>query len=657
MAYNQKVEAFREEEYPMMRGKTYLDHAGTTIYAKSLIEKFSSEMVGNLFGNPHSASAPAQLSGFVVDSVREKALRFLGADPAHFDLVFTANATAAIKLVAESFRDLALESSTSGSFWYGYHKDAHTSLVGPREHTHGQHHCFTSDQEVEDWLLGHRSLPGRRDDDEKPGIFAFPGQSNMTGRRLPLSWSSKLRRSTRISHQNTYSLLDAAGLATTTQLDFSDPEAAPDFTVLSFYKIFGFPDLGALIVRRKSAHILTWRKYFGGGTVSSLTVLHEASYHRKDATIHDGLEDGTLPFHSIMALGCAIDVHRDLYGSMENISKHTMLLTRRLYEGLSNLRHSNSRPVCEIYHDATNGHPYTDATTQGATIAFNILRPDGSYVSYSTVEQLANRKDIYVRAGGLCNPGGIASYLKVAPWHFKRAWSAGHRCSESDNTEIINGKPTGVVRASLGAMSILSDVDRFLAFMRDTFVDDPDVRPGEQTVIATAPTRHKSPSSRSPGVVNPVVVNVPGNWPIRKLFPINTKLKRDFRDPPLRRHETRDCEMNLDRPRTSYSTSYHSPAHHLSTGSNDSAIVMSTMEGKYWDEISRRGGGYDESWLPKRERRQSDEKDGGGGGGEKCKGDPSQPTEHKGKRPEKTLSKAKSFWGLNRVVKGRSKGC
>lgn len=126
------------------------------------------------------------------DDVREKTLRFLGADPEHFDLVFTANATAAIKLVADSFRDLA----APGTFWYGeysrssfhlshmrttfpvsctgnstpfshrglhslptrltlfvgYHKDAHTSLVGVRELTAGTHHCFSNDREIEEWL-------------------------------------------------------------------------------------------------------------------------------------------------------------------------------------------------------------------------------------------------------------------------------------------------------------------------------------------------------------------------------------------------------------------------------------------------------------------------------------------------------------------------
>jgi len=120
-------------DYKYLTGKVYLDHGGTTIYARSLIEQFSRKMISNLYGNPHSASEPAKLSSRVVDEVRLAALDFFGADPEHFDLVFTANATASIKLVAESFRDLAADNSASGKFWYGYHKDAHTSLVGVRE--------------------------------------------------------------------------------------------------------------------------------------------------------------------------------------------------------------------------------------------------------------------------------------------------------------------------------------------------------------------------------------------------------------------------------------------------------------------------------------------------------------------------------------------
>jgi len=420
----------------------------------------------------------------MVDSIREKTLRFFKADPEYFDLVFTANATAAIKLVGECFRDLAEQSSTSGKFWYGYHKDAHTSIVGVREFSKGNHHCFTSDQEVEKWLAEGSSIPSRSSDDGfTPGLFAYPGQSNMTGRRLPLSWCKKLRASTSPALQNTYSILDAAALATTTQVDLSDHEAAPDFTAVSFYKIFGFPDLGALIVRRRSGHILSWRHFFGGGTVNGLTVLHDAYVIRKDASIHEFLEDGTLPFHSILALGCAIDVHKELYGSMKAISRHTLFLARRLYTGMSNLRHLNGRPICSIYIDDT-GIPYTDPAKQGATIAFNVMAADGHYIGWKTVEELANNNKIYLRAGGLCNPGGIAGYLKIEPWQFKRAWSAGYHCGDGGELQVINGKPTGVIRASLGAMNTVSDVDTLIAFLAATFVAKAPVKSAGQSLAA-----------------------------------------------------------------------------------------------------------------------------------------------------------------------------
>lgn len=138
-------------------------------------------MSSSLLGNPHSANEPAKLSGDMVDAVRLKALNFLGADPAHFDLVFVANATAAIKLVADSFRDLA-EQTKDGRFWYGYHRDAHTSLVGVRELAgQGNGRCFESDKQVETWLDGDAmGYQGGL------GLFAWPGQSNLTGRRLDL---------------------------------------------------------------------------------------------------------------------------------------------------------------------------------------------------------------------------------------------------------------------------------------------------------------------------------------------------------------------------------------------------------------------------------------------------------------------------------------
>ena len=402
----------------------YLDHSGATIYARSTVEAFASKMMSGLYGNPHSANEPAKASGDAVDEIREQTLRFFGADPKHYDLVFVANATAGIKMVADSFRDLA-EKTRTGTFWHGYHKEAHTSLVGVREYTNGDHHCFETDEEVASWLENPASsrVVNRRNTTGL-GLLAFPGQSNLNGRRLPLAWLKHLRESKAL--QNTYSLFDAAALAMTSPLDhiFADPASAPDFTCVSFYKIFGFPDLGGLIVRKHSGHILALRKYFGGGTVNMVSVIgsswHESKVLDSNAgreggpALHEALEDGTLPFHSILALGEAIAVHERLYGSMANVSRHTTALVRGMYDGMRALRHPNGRPLCHIYSD---DEAFGDPTRQGATVAFNIFRQDGTYVPYSTVERMANEKGIYIRSGGKQAPvpASLTFFLDTLP--------------------------------------------------------------------------------------------------------------------------------------------------------------------------------------------------------------------------------------------------
>ena len=473
VGYNSEVDRIRGIEFPMLQGTfeevhilrdrlkypagaTYLDHAGTTLYPKSLVDAFSKDMMSNLLGNPHSASSSSQLSTCRIEDVRLRVLRFFNADPDHFDLVFVANATAGIKAVMEGFRE------QEHGFWYGYHKDAHTSLVGVREAAKGSHRCFGSDNEVEEWLdKGIDPVPGNH----SMGLFAYPAQSNMNGKRLPLSWTSQLRSSKHGAH--VYSLLDAAAMVSTSPLDLSDTSKAPDFTVLSFYKMFGFPDIGALIVRNESASVLQRRSYFGGGTVEMVSCGIESWHIQKDGYLHEKLEDGTLPVHSIIALDSALDVYERLFGSPERVALHTGILAEQLYHKLTALRHHNGSKVCQIYQDPSSS--YRDHKSQGPIIAFNLRDRTGGWVSNMEVEKLANIRNIHLRSGGLCNPGGIASALDLAPWEVKRNFSAGHRCgNESDS---IGGKPTGMLRISLGAMSNMQDVKTFVEFVEEFFVD------------------------------------------------------------------------------------------------------------------------------------------------------------------------------------------
>ena len=192
-------------------------------------------------------------------------------------------------------------------------------------------------------------------------------------------------------------------------------------------------------------------------------------------SLHDQLEDGTLPFHAILALDAGLDTHARLYGSMSHVSAHTNALMSNLHAQLSALRHSNGAPAAVIY--GSPAFDFKNTKRQGATVAFNLLTPSGGLISYLQVEAALNAQRVYVRSGGLCNPGGIAISLNLKYWEMKRAWSQGHRCGggvarDGSGTEIVGGKATGVVRASLGAMSTWADCARLVEVITELYVDN-----------------------------------------------------------------------------------------------------------------------------------------------------------------------------------------
>ncbi|KAL8946808.1 MAG: hypothetical protein Q9222_006846 [Ikaeria aurantiellina] len=468
------------------KGTTYLDHAGSTTYPRSLIKEYGRVMDSHLFGNPHSQSPSSLLSTGTVETARRRMLNFFHADPDHFDLVFVANATAAIKLVVDGVSG----SASQRGFWYGYHADSHTSLVGPRELATAGSRCFFRDTEVSQWFSESLPLQGSRPDlhdKENIGLFAYPAQSNMNGRRLPLDWPGQVRRATAQANREVYSLLDAAAFVATAQLDLSDHLNAPDFTALSFYKIFGFPDLGALIVRKDAGHVLLRRKYFGGGTVDMVINGADDVWHAtKQGAIHEALEDGTPAFHSITALHYALDVHTRLYGCMKNVSRHTGLLAAALHGQMSSLTHSNGQAVCTIYTDANSD--YQNSKVQGPTIAFNLQTSSGTWIGKSDFERLATLNGIQLRTGGVCNPGGIAAHLQLSPKEMRQNFAEGLRCG--NDFDEMNGKPTGIIRVSFGAMSSIKEVVHFMQFM-NIFIDK-----GNNRQMGTQPMIHPSKSSR-----------------------------------------------------------------------------------------------------------------------------------------------------------------
>ena len=99
------IDALRSEEFSRLdqRGHTYLDYTGAGLYAASQVRRHGARLVNELFGNPHSNSPPAAWSTEQIESCRRHVLRFFNAAPDEYIVVFTANATHALKLVGEAY--------------------------------------------------------------------------------------------------------------------------------------------------------------------------------------------------------------------------------------------------------------------------------------------------------------------------------------------------------------------------------------------------------------------------------------------------------------------------------------------------------------------------------------------------------------------------
>ncbi|CDW55660.1 molybdenum cofactor sulfurase [Trichuris trichiura] len=414
---------------------TYLDHAATTEYTDEQIQAFLNDLTLNRFGNPHSLNSRGLLTSSRVDQMRQKILNHFGTTSEHYAVVFTSNCSAALKIVAESF-NWSPKSVGSGPLfnntWYQsvrmgepcfiYLQDNHTSVVGMRVHAFMQN--------VAVYAVDEKALTS----------------TNFCGRRYPLKWCS-------LGPQRWYTCLDAAALAPTCQ--FSLGANGPDFVTISFYKMFGFPTgIGALLVLRKSAHVLQ-RPYFGGGTPRD--EIEKRQFQKYFFLLR--FEDGTLAYQLVIALKHGFDAIEKA-GGIARIGQRVFQLANRAYDGLLSLRHYNGSKVAHIYCESKFRSPLE----QGGTVAFNLLRSDGRWVGFSEVDRMAGAYDIQLRTGCFCNQGACQLALGLTD-----SQEGIKRCG--DQVDVLNGHPLGAVRISFGWTSVEDDVSRFLSFIEECFVE------------------------------------------------------------------------------------------------------------------------------------------------------------------------------------------
>lgn len=466
--YGDQIDNIRKD-FAHLKGGTYLDHAGATLYSESQLRNVLKDLTTNIYGNPHSHSPSGHLSSKRTEEVRKSILEMFNTSPSQYSVIFTSGCSAALKIVGECFP------WNKESHFY-HLTENHNSVLGIREYA-AQHRATIhpiSPIELPSYIESVRS----QENDLGNSLLALPAENNFSGTKTSLQFLKKLKENSNGSKCRV--LLDAAAFVGTARLDLTEYPA--DFVTISFYKMFGYPTgIGALIVKNDAAKLLR-KTYFGGGTVAA--ALSTEQYHVFRSGISEKFEDGTASFLSIASLKYGLDIIKDL--NIENITSHTHSLIQHLYTEMKGLFHENGKPVCVVYGD----HHLNDSAKQGPILAFNLLRPNGQWVGYNEVEQLATLSNIHLRTGCFCNPGSCHSYLNLSNEEVKKNLEAGHICW--DDKDIMNGKPTGAIRISLGYMSNWEDIEIFVEFIKKYFVNS------EPTSISTPlPNEAVAPTSPS----------------------------------------------------------------------------------------------------------------------------------------------------------------
>jgi molybdenum cofactor sulfurtransferase len=441
----------RRSEYGRLDAddQVYLDYTGGGLHARSQIECHAELMRTRVLGNPHSNNPTSLATTELVQRTRRLVCEFFHAPPDEYLCVFTANASAALRLVGEAYRF-----GPGGTFALTF--DNHNSVNGIREYARRKGADVRYVPVVAPELRLDRVAMAevlRTANPSARNLLAFPAQSNFSGVQHGLDLVDE-------AHEAGWDVLvDAAAFAPTNRFDLA--QTRPDFATLSFYKIFGFPTgVGCLLMRRDRLDALE-RPWFAGGTITIASVQGDGHYLHLDEA---AFEDGTIDYLNLPAVGTGLQ-HIERTG-LESIHRRVVCLTAWLLDALTGLHHSNGRPVVQI-------HGPTDTTARGGTVTFLMRDRDGRPIDDRRVEELANRVNISLRTGCFCNPGAgeVAHHLDAEAM---RKWFTSHQpMSFLELRERLFAEHNllvAAIRISVGVATNFVDAYRFMCFMQG-FVD------------------------------------------------------------------------------------------------------------------------------------------------------------------------------------------
>lgn len=442
------LDELRAQEYSRLDKleQVYLDYTGGGIYADSQLNELMALLKQGNYGNPHSNNPASRASTQMDEHARNYVLEYFKASPEEYVVIFTLNASGAIKLVGESY-PFEHESRYLLTF------DNHNAVNGIREYARAKGARITyvsitaPDLRIDDVQLQNQL---NKPNPKGSNLFIYPAQSNFSGVQHPLEWIEKAQS------RGWDVLLDAAAFVPTNRLDLSLHH--PEFVPISFYKMFGFPTgVGCLIAKKSVLHKLH-RPWFSGGTIEIASVQGDRYSFAEGAR---AFEDGTIDYLLLPAIEIGLK-HLNAIG-VQAVHTRVTILTSWLLTNILMLRHSNGSPVVEVYGPR-------NVENRGGTIALNFHDPDGKTFNFHFIETTAGEFNISLRTGCFCNPGAGEIAFGLTKKDMTECFDHEERASFEQCILNVKGKTAGAVRISLGLMTNFSDVYRFLQFVK-TFID------------------------------------------------------------------------------------------------------------------------------------------------------------------------------------------
>lgn len=443
--FTKLIDELRTVEFSRLdrQHQVYLDYTGGGLYSESQLLRHQQLLLEGVFGNPHSSNPTSSMSTEWVEKTRKEILKFFNASAEEYVVIFTPNASGALKLVGESY-------PFGKDCCYLLTYDNHNSVNGIREFAQAKGanvryipifppEMRVNEEKLEEYLT--LSETGCKN------LFAYPAQSNFSSVQHPLEWIDK-------AHAEGWDvLLDAAAFAPTNPLDLS--RWKPDFVPISFYKMFGYPTgIGALIARRDTLSKLH-RPWFAGGTITVASVQERKHYLAEPPACY---EDGTLDYLDIPAVCFGLEVLTRI--GMDVIHQRVSSLTGWMLTNLEVLKHKNGRPLIRIYGPL-------DTPKRGGAIALNFFDAQGSVIDHRWIEEKATKEMISLRTGCFCNPGAGEVALEISSSELTSCFARPdheRRLTYDEFRLCINNKASGAVRVSVGLMSNFEDVEKFVEF-------------------------------------------------------------------------------------------------------------------------------------------------------------------------------------------------